>query len=297
MFRTDRESTFSLRRTLDGYEGLFHCQIEHNTDHANPFSQDMTEAEIAACVEKWLAAHSWESYPEVVLRNRAKRPDLIATKGPWVHVIECKKALGLPVIEQAMSRLNSNHNPKAGLPHLISVAIRRHTFARRSDFAIELLKRFGIGLIEVAKHPGRKICYQGVEEVIQSCGYTVYVTLEGAIIPGSRHLGKTLRAQLNPDTRIAVAGKPGNTGQYMTEWKRTMLRVESLIRQGGAYTTSEIVTHLFNTGGYHWCNKSSAISGINASLTRLQYAKEEYAHGNSHRWRWVDGKTKPVKRE
>lgn len=297
MFRSDTAKAFSLRRKLDGYEGHYLCEIDQKVGFADPFTSDMTEEEIAACVEKWLAAHCWECFPEVVLRNRAKRPDLIATKGPWVHVIECKKALGLPVIEQAMSWLSSQHNPNAGLPHLISVAIRRNPSARRSDFAVELLKRYGIGVIEVEKRPGKRLSYQGTEEVVHTCCYTVYVPLEAAIIPGSRHLGRTLRAQLNPDTRMATAGTPGNTGQYMTDWKRTMLRVESFMKQGGSFTTSEIVSHLFDTGGYHWCSKSSAISGINASLTRLQYAKDEYAYGNSHRWSWVEGKTKAIKKE
>lgn len=292
MLRINQDALYSLRHRLDGYEGSFICRLEARPEFADPFSADMTEAEIAACVDQWLNTYHWETYPEVALKNRSKRPDIIACKSVWVHVIECKKSFGLPVMEQAFSWLSSHHNPKAGLPHMISIAVKC-SGGRRSDFGLELIKKSGIGLIEIEKRAGYKLGPPG-EEDIREPSYSLRIICEARLIPGSRHLGRVLRNQLNADTRMAVAGTPGNTGQYMTEWKRTMLRVEELMRKGGVYTTSEIVSYLDGTGGHHWCNKSSALSGINASLTRLHYGKDEYAYGNSHRWKWVDGETKSI---
>lgn len=287
-------NTFSLRRYLDGYEGPYHCELDPKDLIYDPFSVEMAETEIAACVALWLKSHNWETYPEVVLRNRSKRPDLIAAKGQWVHVIECKKSLGLPVAEQAMSWLSSHHNPAAGLPHLISVAVQWKSSVRRSGFLLELLQRSGIGLIEVEKRPALRAAYTEESEIIRPCRYYVFVRNEPGIIPGSRHLGKVLHAQLNIDTRIALAGSPGGSGQYMTEWKRTMLRVEELMKSGKLKSTSEIISHLYQTGGYHWCNKGSAFNGINTSLTRLKYQRSEPIKGNIILWKWVEGITKSV---
>ncbi len=287
------ESPFSLRHYLDGYEGSFRCKMAHQPEFADPCSADMTEAEIAACVDVWLSVHHWETFPEVALKNRAKRPDLIARKSQWVHVIECKKAFGLPVMEQAFSWLSSHHNPKAGLPHLISIAVKRNATSRRSDFGVELVKKNGIGLIEVEKRAGRKLG-SGDDLEFTPPTYALMVIVEPRIIPGSRRLGRVLSEQLNADTRIATAGTPGNTGMYMTDWKRTMLRVEQYLHNGEPRSSSELVTYLNSTGGHHWCNKSSAISGINASLTRLGYVRCGHAPGQTHLWGWKEGQTKKI---
>lgn len=85
--------------------------------------------------------------------------------------------------------------------------------------------------------------------------------------------------------KVATAGTTGN-GDYMTDWKRTMLRVEALMQDGKQRTTSEIVSFLDATGGHHWCSRASALSGVNASLTRLRYVQTPYAHGMQHAWSW-----------
>lgn len=293
MHKTNLETPFSLRRCLDGYEGTFVCRMGFQPEFADPCSTDMTEAEIAACVDLWLKTFGWETYPEVALKHRSKRSDLIANKSQWVHVIECKKSFGLPVIEQAFDWLSDHHNPKAGLPHMISIAVKYSNSIRRSEFGLGLIKKAGIGLIEVQKRAGVKLGPVGQEEM-RDPSYSLYVLCEARIIPGSRRLGRVLREQLNVDTRIAVAGTRGDTGRYMTEWKRTMLRVENFMRLGNPHTTSEIFSHLNQDGGHHWCNRSSAISGINTSLERLKYVKEAYAHGNAHKWKWKEGETRSV---
>lgn len=293
MLINNAKTPFSVRQFLDGYEGRFSCTLEHRPEYADPYSSDMSEAEIAACVQEWLAVYGWESYPEVALKHHAKRPDLIAIKGQWVHVIECKKALGLPVMEQAFSWFYSQHCEKAGLPHLITIAVRRNRSYRRSDFATELLKSKRVGLIEVDKTPARNLGHGDFAQNIPP-SYELSVALDSGIVPGSRLLGSVLKEQVKPDTRIAVPGVPGGGGQYMTDWKRTMLKIEELMLDGETRSTSEIVAWLLHNGGFHWCSKSSAMSGVNSSLIRQKYGKKAYAHGNSHLWFWESGVTKPI---
>lgn len=278
--------------THDGVEGSFTTYLPHQPEFASPDSNDMTEAEIAACVEAWLKWLHWEVYPEVHLKHHSKRPDFVATKGALVQVIECKKAIGLPVLEQAMSWFYPYRSHKLGLPHLIYVACKKSS-ARR-DFPLLLMRQWGIGLLEVEKSPSRKLRYDGVTEKVSEAHYSLRVQLEPRLIPGSRHQGKVLRAQLHADMRIAVAGTTG-TGQFMTDWKRTMIRIETLMGDGKQRHVAEIVDWLNVNGGYHWASRSSAISGINTSLTRQGYECEAYGfEGRGHRWKYVEGVTKKV---
>nr|WP_283027252.1 hypothetical protein [Providencia rettgeri] len=252
----------------------------------------MTEAEIAACVEAWMKWLHWEVYPEVHLKHHGKRPDFVATKGPLVQVIECKKAIGLPVLEQAMAWFYPYRSDKVGLPHLIYVACKKSS--GRRDFPLLLMRQWGIGLLEVEKSPSRKLHYDGITEKVSEAHYSLRVQLEPRMVPGSRHQGKILRAQLHDDMRIAVAGTTG-TGQFMTDWKRTMIRIETLMEDGKQRHVAEIVDWLNVNGGYHWASRSSAVSGINTSLMRQGYECEAYGfEGRGHRWKFVEGVTQKV---
>ncbi|MEX9938567.1 hypothetical protein AB7W72_24220, partial [Providencia rettgeri] len=59
--------------THDGVECSFTTYLPHQSEFASPDSNDMTEAEIAACVEAWLKWLHWEVYPEVHLKHHGKR--------------------------------------------------------------------------------------------------------------------------------------------------------------------------------------------------------------------------------
>lgn len=113
---------------------------------------------------------------------------------------------------------------------------------------MELIKKAGIGLIEVEKRAGFVLGPPDQQEMREP-SYSLRVMCEARLIPGSRRLGRVLREQLNTDTRMAVAGTPGATGRYMTDWKRTMLRVEDFMRKGDSHTTSEVVSYLNENGG------------------------------------------------
>lgn len=268
-------------RYQDGFTGDFFVELVYDADiYFPPDSSDMTEAEIAACVTQWLNLFNWNVYPEVVLKGRARRPDIVSVKGPWVQVVETKKALGLPLLEQVTSWQTHRQPDRCGIPHLIYAAVKR-TGGRRSDFAVSLLKQYGIGLIEVSKITGGHFN----SKPTASSNYRLRIEHEPTLQPGSRRLGHIIREQLREDMKVATAGTTGN-GDYMTDWKRTMLRVEALMQDGKQRTTSEIVSFLDATGGHHWCSRASALSGVNASLTRLRYVQTPYAHGMQHAWSW-----------
>ena len=279
--------------SLDGFERPYRCVLDSNPTYGDEFSPQMTEAEIAAVVSKWLEFYSWDVYPEVVLKGHSKRPDLIASKNHLVNVIETKKALGLPVLEQALSWFTSQFHDRTGLPHFIMIATAASR-GRPSDLMNHLLAHYGIGWITVEKTPAVMVGRGEYQEKRHGAEYSLRVRKEGKLVPGSRTLGKVLRKQLNPDTRIATPGTTGS-GCYMTEWKRTMLRIEQLMSDGESRTIAEIIQWLTTNGGYHWGTRSSALTGINTSLTRQKYKQIPYGfEGRSHKWMWDKDVTKSV---
>ena len=276
----------------DGFRNNYIATVPFQPGFAADDTSDMAEAEIAACVDNWLKFHRWNTFPEVQLKHRSKRPDLVAVKGAFVQVIECKKALGLPVLEQAMSWFFPYHNPKSGLPHHIIIACRKSN--GRKDFPLMLMKQYGLGFIEIEKRPAIYIGEGKTREQVSSHFYSLRVVLEPTLVPGSRKTSRLLQTQLNSDMCFAVPGTTG-TGQFMTDWKRTVLKIESLMKDGQRRTVQEIVEWLTVNGGYHWSNRSSAESGINAALQRQAYGKEPYGFQDCHnRWFWDEEKTKSV---
>jgi len=55
-----------------------------------------SEVELASMVVGWLEQDSWDVYQEVL------GADIVAVRGPVLWVVECKKTMGFPVLEQAM---------------------------------------------------------------------------------------------------------------------------------------------------------------------------------------------------
>ncbi|HXH55224.1 MAG TPA: hypothetical protein VNK03_05735 [Gammaproteobacteria bacterium] len=51
---------------------------------------------------KWISEEGWECFPEVQLRTRGPRADLIATKNQLLWAVEIKLSLNMTVIEQAL---------------------------------------------------------------------------------------------------------------------------------------------------------------------------------------------------
>ena len=61
------------------------------------------EERLAAAVALWLRGQGWATYHEVVVPAAGKRrADIVAVKGDEVWIVECKAALGWPVIGQAL---------------------------------------------------------------------------------------------------------------------------------------------------------------------------------------------------
>lgn len=62
----------------------------------------MKETDLAATVIDWLSELGWDTFPEVQLRNRGPRADIVAIKNDMTWVIETKLSMNLHLMEQAI---------------------------------------------------------------------------------------------------------------------------------------------------------------------------------------------------
>lgn len=60
-----------------------------------------TEADLAGCIVRFFEDQRWDVYQEVQVGPMMPRADLVIRQGKIVGIVECKQALGLPVMEQA----------------------------------------------------------------------------------------------------------------------------------------------------------------------------------------------------
>jgi hypothetical protein len=97
-----------------------------------------SEVELAAHVVAWLQGRGWIVHQEVEMGRGGPRCDLVAVRGRILWAIECKRGVGLAVLEQAHQWL-----PHA---HRVSVATR----STRNAFAARVLRDYGVGWLAVA---------------------------------------------------------------------------------------------------------------------------------------------------
>lgn len=98
-----------------------------------------TEEELAKHVLAYLESENWTTYQEVPFRGDTI--DIVATRGPVIGVIECKQALGLPVLEQCYRAL-----PFA---HFVWAAVwKKKRAAGSKNLITKVAKDNGIGILE-----------------------------------------------------------------------------------------------------------------------------------------------------
>ncbi len=192
-----------------------------------------TEADLAKPVISMLEEAGWEVYQEVQCHAYGGVADIVAVKSDLVHVVECKKSMGLRVMAQAVGWKR--------WATLVSVAV---PFARRSQQEAILLgdwlKSLGLGHIQVITG-----AYGGARQLtqpkLQRHAYTATIL-------------KVLCPEMK--TYAEAGGKAG----YWTPYKRTLSNLATTVKQHSGATWKEILTHL-----HHHYGADSTASSI---LTR-----------------------------
>lgn len=265
-----------------------------------PVKHKMQEIEIAEIARVFFSQKGYKLYPEVSTGIFPGRPDWVATKESICAVIECKSTLSYSVIEQLarwpiyfgeMQKSEYIKNKdKYGIPSLLIAFTGEGGSFRIADLKDAILRQYRIGYFVVRKEPDdfewvrERMARKGVKEgefhtvceSIYECymngfRYTVTERISPKIQPGSRKTAHKIAEQLNDDMMIGNAGAVGGKGNYMTPFKRTMVKVRDVLARGGEFHITEIISFINkDMGGHHYSSDSSAQSSLPGLIEKLE---------------------------
>lgn len=269
---------YDCPQTLATYEGVLVPGTERE--------KKLTEQEIALVMQRYLEESGHETFPEVELKEISGRTDLIALRRGIVTVVECKVAMSLTLLEQATKWHDHQRYVEAGyaqrrpgMPHLIYVAVgkahNKHSsaFQGTSRLLQELIVQYRIGVMSVTKTPETVSGAGGPHETVIPVSYQLTVDRCADVQPGSRRAARTLIGKLNPDTRIATPGSRGGRTIYMTDFKRTAIKMAKLMLDGQPRTLRQIIQKLNSRGGHHYRTDTLALGSLPASMAMLGYTE------------------------
>lgn len=111
----------------------------------------MKETDLAKSVVDWMRFNKWEVYQEVQQSAYSAIADIVAVRNDQVWIIECKTSLSFDVVAQA------NHWRFYQYAHYISIAVPMCRRSKGRCLAFDVLRHYGIGLLEVSKYSGDNI--------------------------------------------------------------------------------------------------------------------------------------------
>jgi hypothetical protein len=178
----------------------------------------MSEQELAQVVVAWLGARGWTVYQEVEVERGGRRCDVVAVRGDMMWAIECKRSIGLAVLEQAHGWLRHAQRVSAA------------TGRSRSAFAARIARDYGIGWLVVGRGTRRPI--------------------REMVAPAERtRVTERLRRRLAEEQRtFAPAGNA--RAQFWSPWKSTVLEVQAwaAANPGGSFAAMvDQVRHHYRT--------------------------------------------------
>lgn len=202
------------------------------------------ETEIGRVVVAWLAASGWDVYQEVQPHAYGAVADIVATRGPLVWIIECKAALGLGVLEQALAW--------KGLAHYLSVASPPWGVRPRRRRVFDLVfHESGIGWLGVKTGEPSYYLQPSVEEVVAPR------LARTAIVTSWRHV------LTEAHKTYAEAGSAG--GGFLTAWRASCDRVAAWVGRNPGASMKDMMTEL---GRLHYATPASARSAMVRCIQR-----------------------------
>jgi len=201
-----------------------------------PRAQPWSEQAFGQKVVKHLTEDRWDVYQEVQVHQGGPVADIVATCGPLVLVCELKRSLNLTLLAQASYWRRWAHLVQVFIP-----TPKRSGSTR--DFALEVCRDKGIGVMSVAKHGG-------VREWVP---------------PALRRtpMAQELRQLLSEEHKQhAQAGSA--TGGHWTPFKRTVQRLTDLVRTEPGISMKEAFTRI----DHHYASYASARARISALVDR-----------------------------
>lgn len=174
----------------------------------------MLETDIAKPIEQYLENLGYK------VRSEVKDCDITATKGDELMVVECKKAISLKLIYQAIDRSEFSDSVYIAIPLVGGKGIpnRKHL--------LRLLKRLELGLIAVH---------------FLKTKTRVEVILEPKEYKRKRKLKKRGSILKEINSRKSNSNTGGTRGKVMTAYREYAIEIAKLLAKSGPLTAKELI--------------------------------------------------------
>ena len=190
-------------------------------------SKQWTEEDLAKAVVDWLKGQHWDVYQEVAYRGSIA--DIVATNGPALWVIECKKVLSMDLVAQAWGWTHD--------AHLVSIATMKPRQIRKASYFIHhILREHRIGMLHIdQRYDGDPLVETSTEPKM------------------NRPKHSDLRAALCEEQKdFAPAGNA--RGSRWTPFQETIRKVQACVAEYPGVTFKNLMTHI----DHHYASDASA---------------------------------------
>lgn len=191
-----------------------------------------TEADLAACIVRFFTDQHWEVFQEVQVGPMMPRCDIVITQGKTVGIVECKQALGLPVMEQAFYWRSYAH----------FVWVATWYSSRPARLADRILRDHGIGHLEM-----------------RAASFDIndpHEAVAPALLRRPPNLD-LLTQKLVPQQKTVVAAG-GNRGGHWTPFKSTCYELARITKEKPGITLKEAL----DSFKHHYSNTRSAMCNL-----------------------------------
>jgi hypothetical protein len=201
----------------------------------------MREVDLAAKVVAWLDDLGWDVYQEVQLYAQGRVCDIVATYGHLIWAIECKVRTSIEVMYQAAYWPADKRS--IAVPNIASNKITWE-WEKVAEY------HYKVGVIRVG---------MGEENV------GVREAVPAPFIRQPKRERDNYHKALTPLHKTYA--QAGTSGQHLTAYKVTMIRVREFIEKYQPCTVPQIVAKL---GKMHYASESSAKGNLVKCLTLLE---------------------------
>lgn len=209
------------------------------------------EAALAKVIVSWLEVTNWDVYQEVQLYRGGAIADIVAIRPGVVWVVECKKTLGLDVIEQA----NEWRKIATGASVAAPIIKRRSKTCR--EFAIGVCEKFGIGvLIAESKDTCGYYCNRQIMETNFDAGRVSERSRPVSVAMSKRDADRWKQTLCEQHKTFAEAGNC--EGRRWTPYTQTCAALKLFAEQNPGALLSEALAIVPT----HYASKSGAMSSL-----------------------------------
>ena len=253
------------------------------------------ESDLYQPIKEYLEMGDWVVYSEVEEKRGYRRADIVATRGNQLMVVEMKTTLSFKLLEQAIAW--------KGSADYIYIAVPRSK-VERSWIAMEVLERYGIGIIEIDY--GKYILDKEREKRTKLGNIKQKLTFGIKASPPKKLLvtKRTTFDNLTEEHKTwALGGSASGNGKYVTSYSLLMFDVYAYLRSmrekdisEGWVSVDDIWNHLKLTSKpkvvKHYARPKPSI--VKALQDFENADVESIRMGNKRYFRIMEGSTKYI---